>query len=55
VAATGLEKELSRRARLVEPAPGDLMSEVLKHAPDSKEGPRAFVEKRNPEYGGKLG
>ena len=32
---------------------GDLMGEVLKHIPDSKEGPRAFMEKRKPEYTGK--
>ena len=32
---------------------GDLMGEVLKHVPDSKEGPRAFMEKRKPEYTGK--
>lgn len=33
---------------------GDLMGEVLKHVPDSKEGPRAFMEKRKPEYTGKV-
>ncbi len=32
---------------------GDLMGEVLKHIPDSKEGPRAFMEKRKPQYTGK--
>lgn len=32
---------------------GDLMGEVLKRVPDSREGPRAFMEKRKPRYTGK--
>ena len=32
---------------------GDLMGAVLRRVPDSKEGPRAFLEKRKPDYTGK--
>ena len=32
---------------------GDLMGEVLRALPDSREGPRAFMEKRPPRYTGK--